>query len=67
MTQNKAAPSSHHVIRNVFLPDGSFAGTFMDEPTAVAWLSSQGYDLSKCEISTRRPERKPRGFQLQST
>lgn len=60
MTQSKAAPSSHHTICNAFLPDGSFAGTFMDEAAATAWLSSKGYDLSKCEISTRRPERKPR-------
>jgi hypothetical protein len=60
MTQDKATSIHTHPVRNAFLPDGSFAGTFIDEPAAIAWLKSKGYDLAKCEISTRRPELQPR-------
>jgi hypothetical protein len=43
---------------SLYLPDGSWAGQFIDEKTARDWAKSKGYDLSKCEISTRKVERK---------
>lgn len=48
---------TEHPLRNVFLADGSWAGCFIDEATAVAWLKSKKIDPASCEISTRRPER----------
>ena len=46
---------------NVFLPDGSWAGQFMNEDTAKSWVKSQGLKLDAVEISRRRPEFKRRG------
>lgn len=45
---------------NVFLPDGNWAGQFMNEQIAKDWLKSKGYKLAECEISTRRVDRKTR-------
>lgn len=47
-------------MRSLFLPDGTWAGQFYDEKTAIEWAKKKGYDLSKCEISTRKVERAPR-------
>lgn len=44
-------------MRNLYLPDGTWAGQFMDEATAKAWATKQGYKLSECEISTRKVDR----------
>lgn len=44
-------------MRNLYLPDGSWAGQFMDEATAKAWATKNGYNLSECEISTRKVDR----------
>jgi len=52
--------NSLYELVNVWLPDGSWAGQFMDEATAKAWLKAKKFDLAKCEISKRGPERKPR-------
>jgi formylmethanofuran dehydrogenase subunit D len=41
-------------LRNVFLPDGSWAGMFIDADTAKTWLTAQGYVTAECEISTRK-------------
>jgi hypothetical protein len=41
-------------LRNVYLPDGSWVGMFIDADTAKTWLLSQGHDPEKCEISTRK-------------
>jgi hypothetical protein len=48
---------TEHPLRNVYLPDGTWAGCFIDEESAVAWLRSKKIDPTTCEISTRRPER----------
>ena len=52
--------STLYQLVNVFLPDGSWAGQFMNVDAAKAWIKSQKLDLAKCEISRRRPEVKPR-------
>ncbi len=44
-------------MRNLYLPDGTWAGQFIDKQTAEKWAKSQGYKLSKCEISTRKVDR----------
>ncbi len=46
--------------RNLYLPDGTWAGQFMDQSTAEKWAKQQGYNLTECEISTRRVPREPR-------
>jgi hypothetical protein len=50
--------SSLYDLVNVYLPDGRWAGQFMDADTAKLWLKKQKIDPSTCEISQRRPERK---------
>ncbi len=45
---------------SVFLPDGTWAGQFMDADIAKAWVKSKGYKLDEVEISTRRVDRKTR-------
>lgn len=54
-------------LRNLFLPDGTWAGQFIDEETAAAWAKKQGYKLADCEISTRKVERAPRIQAIQET
>jgi hypothetical protein len=44
-------------MRNLYLPDGTWAGQFIDGATAEAWAKKQGYKLSECEISTRKVDR----------
>jgi len=56
----KQEPSLYQLV-NVFLPDGSWAGQFMDEATARNWVKSKGLKLDAVEISRRRPEFKRRG------
>jgi len=41
---------------NVFDGD-EWLGQFMNIDTAKAWIKKSGYDMSKLEISQRRPER----------
>lgn len=48
---------------SVYLPDGIWAGQFMNEQLAKDWLKSKGYKLAECEISTRRVDRKTRKAQ----
>lgn len=48
----------YDTLRNLYLPDGTWAGQFIDEKTAREWAKSKGYDVSKCEISNRKVERK---------
>jgi hypothetical protein len=52
--------STLYQLVNVFLPDGSWAGQFMNADAAKAWIKSQKLDAAKCEISRRRPEVKKR-------
>jgi len=44
-------------LRNLYLPDGTWVGQFIDEDTAAAWAKKQGYNVAECEISTRKVER----------
>lgn len=53
--------STLYELVNVFLPDGSWAGQFMDEATAQSWVKAQGLKLDAVEISRRRPEFRGRG------
>lgn len=48
---------------SVYLPDGTWAGQFLDESIAKAWVKSKGYKLDEVEISTRRVDRKTRKAQ----
>jgi len=48
---------------SVYLPDGTWAGQFMDRKIAEAWVKSKGYKLAEVEISTRRVDRKTRKAQ----
>ena len=49
--------STLYDLVNVF--DGDvWLGQFLDIDTAKAWIKKNGYDVSKLEISQRRPERK---------
>lgn len=48
----------YNTMRNLYLPNGEWAGQFIDEKTAKDWAKAKGYDLAKCEISTRKVERK---------
>lgn len=43
-----------YALRNVWLPDGSWVGQFIDTDAAKAWLKSKGYDPKDCEISQRK-------------
>jgi len=43
---------------NVYDADGKWLGQFMNEEIAKDWLHKHGKDLSKHEVSSRRPERK---------
>ena len=43
---------------NAFDGTGKWLGMFMDEETAREWLKKSKYDLTKCEISNRKVERK---------
>ena len=42
---------------NVFDGD-EWLGQFINADTAKAWIKKKGYDISKLEISQRRPEGK---------
>jgi hypothetical protein len=42
---------------NVYDSDGLWIGQFINEDIAKAWLHKHGKDLSKYEVSSRRPER----------
>ena len=55
--------SDAYKLVNVYLPDGTWAGQFMDESIARAWLKTKGYKLDEVEISTRRVDRKTRKAQ----
>lgn len=44
----------------MFLPDGTWAGQFMNAEIAKDWLKAKGYKPNDCEISTRRVDRKTR-------
>jgi hypothetical protein len=45
---------------NVYLPDGTWAGQFINEDAAKVWVKANGYKLDAVEISRRRPEVKAR-------
>jgi hypothetical protein len=45
---------------NVFLPDGIWAGQFMNTELAQDWIQSKGYKLDECEISQRSVDRETR-------
>jgi hypothetical protein len=59
-TGNKEQNALYALV-NVWLPDGSWAGQFMDKSIAEAWLRKKGIKPEACEISKRGPERKRRG------
>lgn len=39
---------------NVWLPDGTWVGSFINEKYARDWVTNQGHKIEDCEISTRR-------------
>lgn len=41
-------------LTNVWLPDGTWVGSFITEEFAREWITNQGYKTEDCEISTRR-------------
>lgn len=48
--------STLYDLVNVFDENGEWIGEFINEDIAKYWLKKYDYDLSKCEISKRRPE-----------
>jgi hypothetical protein len=48
--------SSLYDLVNVYDSTGTWRGQFINEETAIGWLKKHEFDLTKCEISTRRPE-----------
>jgi hypothetical protein len=52
--------SDLYELVNLWLPDGTWRGQFMDKATAEAWCKANGYKLDTVEISKRGPERKSR-------
>jgi hypothetical protein len=43
---------------NIYDADGEWLGEFINEEVAKDWLKKKELDVSKYEISKRRPERK---------
>ena len=39
---------------NVWLPDGTWVGSFISEKYARDWVTNQGLKTKDCEVSTRR-------------
>jgi hypothetical protein len=62
MTAEPRKSFTHYLysLRNVWLPDGTWVGQFIDADTAKEWLKAKGYDPKECEISDRKIERKSR-------
>jgi hypothetical protein len=48
--------SSLYDLVNVFNPQGEWLGEFINEEVAKDWLKKKELDVSKYEISKRRPE-----------
>ena len=48
--------STLYDLVNVFDEQGVWLGEFINEEVAKDWLKKKELDLSKCEISKRRPE-----------
>jgi hypothetical protein len=48
--------SSLYDLVNVFDEQGVWLGEFIEEEVAKDWLKKKGLDVSKHEISKRRPE-----------
>ena len=48
--------SSLYDLVNVFNEQGEWLGEFINEEVAKDWLKKKGVDVSKYEISKRRPE-----------
>lgn len=52
--------SKDYGLVNAWLPDGTWAGFFMDAASAKSWLKDKGYDLKACEVSNRKFIREPK-------
>ena len=50
------AMSTLYDLVNVFNPQGEWLGEFINEEVAKDWLKKKELDVSKYEISKRRPE-----------
>ena len=50
------AVSTLYDLVNVFNEQGEWCGEFINEEVAKDWLKKKGLDVSKFEISKRRPE-----------
>ena len=50
--------STLYDLVNVFNPQGEWLGEFINEEVAKDWLKKKELDVSKYEISKRRPEMK---------
>jgi hypothetical protein len=48
--------STLYDLVNVFNPQGEWLGEFINEEVAKDWLKKKELDVSKYEISKRRPE-----------
>lgn len=48
--------SALYDLVNVFDEQGIWLGEFINEEVAKDWLKKHKLDLTKCEISKRRPE-----------
>jgi len=48
--------STLYDLVNVFDEQGEWCGEFINEEVAKDWLKKKGLDVSKYEISKRRPE-----------
>lgn len=49
-----AEMSKNYGYYNAWDAEGKWLGFFMDKTTAVTWLSENGHDLAKCEVSQRK-------------
>lgn len=41
-------------LRNLYLPDGTWVGQFIDADAAADWAKKNGFNPSDCEISDRK-------------
>lgn len=48
--------STLYDLVNVFDEQGVWVGEFINESVAKDWLKKHDFDVTKCEISKRRPE-----------
>lgn len=49
-----SAMSKDYGLVNAWDSEGNWLGFFMDKKTAETWLTQNGHDLAKCEVSNRK-------------